>query len=312
MRELLVTGAFPLGVRETETLAALGYRAHVQQDERRPTACPERYDAVVCNGLFLWQDIRAFRRLRLVQLTSAGADRVPLDYISSHDIRLFTAEDTYSLPMAEWAVWGILNIYKNASFFHKNRLSCRWEKERGVRELCGAHVLIYGFGSAGRAIAHRLRAFGCPITALDAHAVDPTGADELISVFDERADRRLSDADIVILTLPLTEKTRHFFDARRLSLMKDSAVFVNLARGGLVDERALTAELLRGRFSGAVLDVFEEEPLSPESPLWGIDRVWLTPHNSFVGDGNRERLWAVIQKNLSAFAANDGGEGGSL
>jgi phosphoglycerate dehydrogenase-like enzyme len=113
-----------------------------------------------------------------------------------------------------------------------------------------------------------------------------------------RAERLLTESDIIICTLPLTESTRHYFDAERISRMKPTAVFVNISRGGTVDTDALAGALLGGRLGGAVLDVFEEEPLGSESPLWDMENVVITPHNSFVGEGNEERLWRVIRDNL--------------
>lgn len=300
--ELLVTGAFPLDEREVKALNRLGYHVSFQLDEQKMTENPEKYEAVLCNSLFAAQDIRAFRSLRMIQLTSAGLDRIPVSYVKDHGIALLNASDAYCLPMAEWAVWGILSLYKNADFFYKNRQERIWEKNREIRELNGAIVHIYGFGHFGRALAHRLRPFGCKITALDVYPFDHEDADEVLMVTDARADASLPEADIVVAAMPLNEKTRNFFDARRLSLLKSTAVFVNLARGGLVDEAALTDLLLSGKLFGAVLDVFEIEPLPKDSPLWSMDRVFLTPHNSFVGNGDHKRLWEIIFKNLSSFA----------
>jgi phosphoglycerate dehydrogenase-like enzyme len=108
----------------------------------------------------------------------------------------------------------------------------------------------------------------------------------------------LQNADIVVLTLPLTETTRGMINAERLSKMKDNSVLVNIARGAIVDENAL-CDALKNKLLGAALDVFEEEPLAINSPLWDIENVILTPHNSFVGEHNGERLEKIISKNLS-------------
>jgi phosphoglycerate dehydrogenase-like enzyme len=118
-----------------------------------------------------------------------------------------------------------------------------------------------------------------------------------------KADSLLPESDIVICTLPLIESTKHFFNAERISRMKPTAVFVNISRGGTVDTSALARSLADGRLGGAVLDVFEEEPLGAESPLWDMENVIITPHNSFVGDGNEERLWGVMCRNLDDWKA---------
>lgn len=109
-------------------------------------------------------------------------------------------------------------------------------------------------------------------------------------------DTALSKADIVVLTLPLTEETYHLLDADKIKILQDGAVLVNIARGAVVDTEALLQNV--GRLGGAVLDVFEEEPLEEKNLLWDRENVILTPHNSFVGEGNSSRLSELIIKNL--------------
>ena len=295
---LLITGAFHPTPAQKARLESGGYTLFFHADERAAVPQPARYDAVICNGLFLYQDIGLFENLKVIQLTSAGLDRVPIDVIHRRGIRLFNAGDAYSVPMAEWAVWGVLSLYKHAAFFQKNKTDKRWEKDRSVRELAGKTALILGYGNTGRQIAKRLTAFDCRIIASDPAATPDAWCERVI--LPDTADNWLPQADLVILTLPLTKETAHYLDARRLSLLKADAVLVNLSRGGLVDEAALCAALAKGNLLGCVLDVFEQEPLPPESPLWREERVLLTPHNSFIGEGNEERLFAVIAKNLLA------------
>ena len=113
----------------------------------------------------------------------------------------------------------------------------------------------------------------------------------------DKLDMAIANADVVVLTLPLTDETKHLFNKERFGKMKNGAVLVNIARGAVVDTGALI-EALNSKLGGAVLDVFEEEPLNENSPLWDLENVIITPHNSFVGEGNKERLWEVIVKNL--------------
>ena len=114
----------------------------------------------------------------------------------------------------------------------------------------------------------------------------------------DNLDEQLKIADIVILTLPLTDSTRGMFDKSKFDLMKKSSIFVNIARGPLVVESDLINSLKSDDISGAVLDVFGEEPLNENSPLWDMDNVILTPHNSFVGENNNKRMFNVIVNNL--------------
>lgn len=116
----------------------------------------------------------------------------------------------------------------------------------------------------------------------------------------DKLDDVLKSSDVVILALPLTEQTKHLMNADRLSMLKKGSIVVNIARGGVVDTAALIDELRNERLC-AVLDVFEDEPLDENSPLWDMDNVMITPHNSFVGDGNHRRMVDVIMKNLETY-----------
>lgn len=120
---VLVTGAFQLNSGEREQLEAAGHKVFVHGDERAPVDYPERYEAVVCNGLFLYNSIERFTSLRVIQLTSAGLDRVPLDDIRARGIALHNAAGVYSVPMAEFAVCGILQLYNRAAFLRRIRRS---------------------------------------------------------------------------------------------------------------------------------------------------------------------------------------------
>lgn len=291
---VLVTGAFQLNSEELAALEATGHKVFVHPDERAPVEQPERYEAVVCNGLFLHNPIERFTNLRLIQLTSAGLDRVPLDYIRAHDIELHNAAGVYSVPMAEFAVCGILQLYKQIRFFAENQAQHKWEKHHGLLELSGKRVCILGCGDVGREIAKRLKAFDCRITGVNRTVRVLPDFDEVLPL--DKLPDAAAVCDILICCIALTPDTRGIMSKEVFDRLPAGAVFVNVARGALADEAALTAWLQSG--GHAVLDVFEEEPLSKTSPLWDMENVVLTPHNSFVGDGNRTRLWETISKAL--------------
>ena len=291
---VLVTGAFQLNSEELAALETVGHRVFVHPDERIPVEQPERYEAVVCNGLFLHSPIERFTSLRLIQLTSAGLDRVPLDYVRAHGIELHNAAGVYSVPMAEFAVCGILQLYKQSRFFTANQAQHKWEKHRGLLELSGKRVCILGCGDVGREIAKRLKAFGCHITGVNRTVRVLSDFDEVLPL--DKLAETAAACDILVCCIALTPETRSIVSEEIFDRLHDGAVFVNVARGALADEAALTKWLQSG--GCAVLDVFEEEPLPESSPLWDMENVVLTPHNSFVGEGNRARLWETIKENL--------------
>lgn len=292
---VLVTGAFQLNSEELAALETVGHRVFVHPDERIPVEQPERYEAVVCNGLFLHSPIERFTSLRLIQLTSAGLDRVPLDYVRAHGIELHNAAGVYSVPMAEFAIGGILQLYKQSRFFAANQAQHKWEKHRGLLELSGKRACILGCGDVGREIAKRLKAFGCHITGVNRTVRVLPDFDEVLPL--DKLAETAAACDILVCCIALTPETRSIVSEEIFGRLHDGAIFVNVARGALADEAALTKWLQSG--GHAVLDVFAEEPLPESSPLWDMEDVVLTPHNSFVGDGNRERLWTRIKESLS-------------
>ena len=292
---LLVTGAWSDGKNCIAELETMGHTVTFMQYEKDELPCSyEWVEGVICNGLFLTHPIEQFTNLRYIQLTSAGFDRVDMDYVKSHGIEIHNARGVYSIPMAEFALCGVLQLYKQAAFFRENQCNHLWEKHRGLLELAGKKVLIVGCGSVGNECAKRFKAFDCSITGVDLFPREDNLYSEMLPL--DKLDNALKQADIVVLTLPLTEQTKYLIDNSKLSLMKDGATLVNIARGAIIDTKAFLYHI--DRFTGAVLDVFEEEPLNENSPLWNKQNIILTPHNSFVGEGNGNRLSALIESKL--------------
>lgn len=295
--KLLITGAFSWTEEMKQILRNAGWELiFTQREDSELPAEAYEAEAAVCNWLFVNQDIRKFPNLKTVQLLSAGLDRVPLEYIREQGISLYNARGVYSVPMAEFAVAGVLQLYKGSRFFAENQKTHRWEKKRDLLELFGKRVCVVGTGSVGSETAKRFRAFTDEVYGVDLYPTENAVFQNIFHLKD--LDEQLTVSDIVILTLPLTDETRGMFDRTRFALMKSGAVLVNIARGGIVDEAALL-EAVDTKLLGAVMDVFSVEPLSPDSPLWDKENVIISPHNSFVSQGNDQRMWDVIRKNLT-------------
>lgn len=299
--KILITGAWQQAKEHMADIEAMGHEVIFLQQEKDDLPCPEaEIDGVVCNALLLYHPIEKFTSLRYIQLTSAGFDRVPIEYIRQKKIALYNAAGVYSIPMAEYALAGILQIYKNMAAFRDNQKRHIWEKRRSLSELYGKKVLIIGCGNVGRECALRFSAFGCTVTGLTFHDEKtkqmPNGFTQVESI--AHLDDVLNKYDIIVVACQLTDMTRHLLDDRCLEKAKAGSVLINVSRGELVDTEALIKQLNSGRLAGAVLDVFESEPLPERSPLWDMENVIITPHNSYVGDGNAVRLWNVIKSNL--------------
>lgn len=297
--KLLVTGAWKSAKEHIENLTLLGHVVVFMQDEQGEIPCnPQEIEGVICNALFLYHEIDQFTRLKFIQLTSAGYDRVPMNKVKERNINIFNARGVYSIPMAEYALWGLLSLYKRARFFENNRIKKKWVKHRGIPELYSKTVAIIGCGSVGVECAKRLKAMGCSLLGVDLFENIDKIFDKAYTIDD--LDNVLSISDIVILTLPLTENTKGIFNKKRFSVMKESSVLINIARGGIVCQDCLI-KAVKTRLFGAVIDVFESEPLEESSELWDLDNVIITPHNSFIGEANEERLSQVILANLERY-----------
>jgi phosphoglycerate dehydrogenase-like enzyme len=295
--KLLLTGAFNYSEEQIDKLKMLGYDILFVQDERIALQIDSSdVDAIVCNSLFLYNDIKKFKNLKIIQLTSSGVDRVPINYIKENGIILYNAKGVYSIPMAEWAILKILEVYKKSKQFYESQTKHKWKKQHNLLELTNKTVSIIGYGSVGSEIAKRLVPFGVKIIGVGRGKVEADFLDEYRTI--EDLDEVLSISDIVILTIPHTEKTRHLINAHRIKILKDDATLINVARGGIIDEMALVNALQSGKFLGIALDVFEEEPLSQQSPLWDFERVIVSPHNSFNSDKINNRLFNLILSNL--------------
>ena len=249
-------------------------------------------EGVMCYQFFSFNDIHAFSSLKYIHTTSAGLDHMPMDYIRKRGIKLCNAHDVYSIPMAEFALCGVLQLYKDMEGFRKYQREHVWHKVSSLPEMGGKKVCVIGAGSIGTETAKRFSAMGCIVTGLCRHPVPKLYYDAVAHI--DCLNDILRESDIVISTVPLNAETRHMIDAEKFECMRDGAVFVNLSRGGIVDTAALIDAMQSKKLSGAVIDVFEEEPLPADSPLWDIENMIITPHSSFAGENNTQRLFDLL------------------
>ena len=299
---LLVTGCFNYSEEQLSALKSLGYSVFFLQQEKDPLPIPApEIEATVCNGLFLSHNISDFSNLKFIQLTSAGFDRVPVDIIKQRNIQLFNARGVYSTPMAEWALFRVLEHYKQGSFFKKEQNAKRWTKHRGLREIAGTKVAVVGAGNVGQEVAKRFQALGAETIGFDVHTNTTPFFNKMCLT--EHLGQLVNDFDVVVVTAPLLPSTKGIISRSVLSSMKEGAVLVNIARGGLIDESALCDVLAQRKDLYAALDVFEEEPLTEDSKLWEYENVAISPHNSFVSNGNNARMFDLMYNNLKAFIA---------
>lgn len=246
-------------------------------------------------------------RLRWIQATSAGVGRfAERAGLLDSDVTVTTASGAHARPLAEFALLAMLMFSKNTLHLMRQQREHRWERHAD-QEVRGKVVCVVGLGKIGREVA-RLAA------ALDARVVGTVRtmrgrtADELgVECLEptEKLDELLPLADVVVLATPHTPGTHRLVDARRLGLMKPTALLVNVARGDVVDEQALVEALRAGRLGGAALDVFEQEPLAPESPLWDLPNVFVSPHSASTVAAENGWITDLFCENLRRYQAGE-------
>ena len=298
---LLLTGCFKYTAEQLESIKLLGFQIYYMESEKYDELpLPAKLvDATVCNYLFTVKDFNDFTNLKLIQLTSAGLDRVPVEEIKAKGCKLFNARGVYSTPMSEWVLFRVLERYKQGWFFKSEQDKKCWTKNREIREIFEIKVAIIGAGNIGGEVAKRFKALGAIVDGYDIHNNCMQGYDNMLLI--DTFKQNVEKYDVVIITAPLLPSTKGLISRDILKSLKNEAMLVNISRGGLINEQALVEELTERRDLYAALDVFEEEPLSKESPLWSLPNVAVSPHNSFVSNGNNERMFNVIYSNLKDF-----------
>lgn len=250
--------------------------------------------------------VRAGKRLRWVQGRNAGAGeqlaqaaeqvRAELERVA-----VTTSSGVHGGPLAEFAMLGLLAFAKRLPERMEDQRAHRWpDEQEPVGELRGRTLLLVGLGAIGAETARLAKAFGMQVLAVKRDASGQhRHVDELHPA--ERLRDLFGRADAIVSSLPLTEATRGLIDADTLAAAKRGAVFVSVGRGGVVDEAALIERLRDGTLGGAVLDVFAQEPLPPDSPLWDLDNVIVSPHASALVESEEERVVDLFCDNLRRF-----------
>lgn len=298
---LLITGAWQEAANYIPILKKQSHSICFLECETEVLPCnPVWVEGIIGNGIFLYHHIETFTNLRYIQLTSAGFDRVPMDYVNEHRITIHNARDVYSVPMAELAVAGVLQLFKDMTGFYENQKNHVWKKNRELRELAGKTIVIIGCGSVGTECAKRFKAFETIVIGVNDVVKENKYYDNIVGIC--QLDQVLGNSDVVIIAVPLTDKTKGLINAARLNKMKKEAILINLARGAVVVTKDLIAALHKNSIGGAVLDVFENEPLDESNPIWDLRNVIITPHNSFVSDNNNRRMSSLILKNLCSLS----------
>ena len=229
--------------------------------------------------------VGAARKLRWVHSSAAAVEGLlPLADLARHDIVVTNSRGVQAIPMAEHVMGGLLVLSRRYDRMLEAQRERRWIQSELSDDwpwmLHGRRMTIVGLGTIGLEVAKRAHAFGMHVTGVRRHPSEPHPAFVERVVGPDRLNEAIAGCDVLVLSAPGVASTQGIIGADQLAMLNDGAVLVNVARAQIVDEAALCRALTSGKLGGAVLDVFEREPLDAASPLWSLPNVVITPHSS--------------------------------
>ena len=261
---------------------------------------------VVFSGQVHREQLERAAKLRWIHSPAAGIGSMLYPEMRARSVLITNSRGMAAETMSEHVIAVTLAMFRRLPTAVKRQAERQWAQDEisaGApnRQISGARVLVIGLGAIGSAIAAKCHALGAIVTGVRRHPERGGGPSVVEVVSPNRLHDALHIADVVVLSAPETGETRHVISTRELDAMKPDGLLVNVSRGKLVDEVALTDALQSGRIGGAALDVFEHEPLDPSSPLWRLPNVLITPHTSGFRPDHWDAATALFAENLKRF-----------
>ena len=250
--------------------------------------------------------IKAAKKLKWIHSTATAVHALMSPELIASEIVVTNARDVHGPVVAEHALalaFALAKRLPQAVRFQQQKHWAQhdlWESSPRPRELNGATMTIMGMGGIGRPLADLASSVGMRVIGVREHPERECDGVDLMYGFDA-LEEALSEGDFVVLALPVTPKTHHLINAERLARLQPEAYLINVGRGVLIDEDALVRALRAKSFAGAALDVTSEEPLPPESPLWEMENVLITPHIAGLTEFMWERHYGHYTENLRRF-----------
>lgn len=241
--------------------------------------------------------------IRWQQTPSAGVNHILTPIFLEHDIILTNGAGVHAIPISEFVLSLILYHAKQLRELQADHDQRKWEKSWLVLpELANSTVLILGTGNIGQAIAARIKPFGARVWGGRRRPEPLTNFDKIVVGNEWHA--LLPEVDYLVVTTPLTPETKALIDETVLRSLPSHAYLINVGRGAVVDESALTKALTEGWIAGAGLDTVSIEPLPPESPLWSLPNLFITPHTSAISPALKGRITNLFLDNLERYRGN--------
>ena len=250
------------------------------------------------------------QRLRWVHSTAAAVGILPLRELAERRILVTNSRGIQAVPIAEHVIGGLLVLSRRFNLMLDAQRERRWIQDELTRDawpwsLRGRNMTILGLGTIGHEVARRAHAFGMRVTGIRRRLDQPAPAFVDTIVGPERLDEALTGCDVLVISAPFLAGTDRLIRAEQIALLNAGAIVINVARGKIIDEPALVAALQDGRLGGAVLDVFEREPLDPASPLWGLPNVVISPHSAGVRPDHWDEVINLFTENLRRYQCGE-------
>ncbi len=241
----------------------------------------------------------AGKKLEAVGRLGVGLDNIDTLTCEARGIKVLPASGANDLAVKEYVIAGLLMLFRGAYHASDDMATGLWPREKLMkREVSGRSLGLIGFGSIARNVAAAAQLLGMSVSAFDPYVAADDLVWQAMDVANVTFEQVMRESDAVSLHVPLTDGTKNLIDQKALSLMKSDAYLINSARGGVVDEAALAKALKDGTIAGAMLDVFEQEPLPAENVFAGVPNLILTPHIAGVTEDSNVRVSAVTVKNV--------------
>ena len=303
--KLLIT--YNLTQYQLEEVRSLLRHCPVILSREREEVLREARDAdIAFLGAFTREVLEEGLKLKWAHIPRAGVDQF-LDSIRRSPAVITCGKGIFDATMADHVFALLLSITRGINLCMEGKAERKWRKaELGLTDLRGKTMGIVGLGSVGREVARRARAFGMYVMGVKRFpsSLSEEPVDGLFIGY-EGLRAMLPDCDVLVITAALTPETYHLIGEMELESLKEGAILINVSRGAIVDEEALINALRSGKLAGAGIDVFEREPLPPDSPLWELQNVVLTPHIGGRSDKTHLRIFERFMENLRRFMSGE-------
>lgn len=240
--------------------------------------------------------------LKWIHIFQSGVEHLPLDEIKKRDILLTNTKQIHGVPMSEYVLSIIFYVTRHFSRFLANQEKQLWDRDQLIDEAYGKTVSIFGAGTIGEEIAQNLKCLNMKVIGVNTSGKSNPHFDEMYTL--EQKKQVIQQSDFIVLLLPVTDETYHCIGEEEFNVMDQHTYLINIGRGPLIDTEALLKNLKQKRIKGAALDVFDEEPLPSNHPLWKLDNVIITPHLAAKSTRYLDRCIEKFSHNLDAYLNN--------